>query len=36
MDLRSPLPPELDASLRMMAGDFEFGPDALGAFHFYG
>jgi 23S rRNA pseudouridine1911/1915/1917 synthase len=36
MDLRSPLSPELDASLRMMAGDFEFGPDALGAFHFYG
>jgi len=36
MDLRSPLPPELDASLRLLSGDYHFGPDALTEFNFYG
>jgi 23S rRNA pseudouridine1911/1915/1917 synthase len=35
MDLRSPLPPELDASLRAMAGEFEIGSDPLTEFGFY-
>lgn len=36
MDLRSPLPPELESSLRAMAGDFAIGSDALTEFGFYG
>lgn len=35
MDLRSPLPPELEASLRAMAGEFAIGSDALTEFGFY-
>ena len=36
MDLRSPLPSELGASLRSMAGEFEIEADALAQFGFYG
>jgi len=35
MDLRSPLPPELESSLRALAGDFAIGSDALTEFGFY-
>ena len=35
MDLRSPLPPELDSSLRVLAGDYAIGSDALAEFGFY-
>lgn len=35
MDLRSPLPPELETSLRAMAGEFAIGSDALTEFGFY-
>jgi 23S rRNA pseudouridine1911/1915/1917 synthase len=35
MDLRSPLPPDLEASLRAMAGEFAIGSDALTEFGFY-
>jgi 23S rRNA pseudouridine1911/1915/1917 synthase len=35
MDLRSPLPPELESSLRAMAGEFAIGSDALTEFGFY-
>jgi 23S rRNA pseudouridine1911/1915/1917 synthase len=35
MDLRSALPPELETSLRAMAGEFAIGTDALTEFGFY-